>query len=166
MSDTSADAQARAELRATLGQFATGVTIITAREASGEPFGMTANSFTSVSLEPPMILWNLGRDANCYRRMCEAERFAINFLAHDQRDLSDRFAAKGGEKFAAIDWTNDENGAPLLSGCIAYLSCRVRELIDAGDHVIVLADVTAHAITTKSEPLVFYQGGYRALQGD
>lgn len=137
--------------------------MITAVDADGRPFGMTANSFTSVSLEPPLVLWNLGRDANCYQRMRSANRFVINILSEDQQDLSRRFASTELDKFADTDWSADAHGCPQLSGCLGYLNCQQRELIDAGDHVIVLAEVTAHRVGASASPMVFYQGAYRVL---
>lgn len=165
MNDACLDSVAaeRARLRGTLSKFATGVTIITAVDSDGLPFGMTANSFTSVSLDPPLVLWNLGRDATCYERMRMASRFVINFLTDDQQDLSKRFAMTALDKFADIAWSEDAYGCPELDGCLGYLNCKQRELIDAGDHLIVLADVIAHRVVNTASPMVFYDGAYRAL---
>lgn len=143
--------------RTALGSFATGVTVVTCRSEAG-PLGMTANSFTSVSLDPPLILWCPARTSSRCAAFTGAERFAIHVLADGQRDLCRRFAADG-LSFDGLDWDSDEQGVPRLAGCLARLECRRHAVHDGGDHAIVLGEVTAATLAT-GHPLVFSGGAY------
>lgn len=154
-------------LRDVFGCFATGVTIITAREASGVPVGLTANSFSSVSLDPPLILFNLDRDANCARAFSVGSSFTVNVLKHDQQAQSNHFASKVEDKFASgeFSWTDGENGCPVLDGALAVLECTCDSLHDGGDHWIIIGRVTRAAGDGDGEPLLFYRGRYAGLEG-
>ncbi len=149
------------QLRDVFGHFATGVTIVTATDEQGAPFGMTANSFTSVSLEPPLVLWNVGRDAWCYERFLAATHFAIHMLDEAGEELSDHFARKNAEKFDAIDWRPGADGVPDILNCSARLHCKTTEQIAAGDHTILLAEVVSFEARSNAPPLMFHRGRYR-----
>ncbi|MCK9815143.1 MAG: flavin reductase family protein [Candidatus Pseudomonas colombiensis] len=148
------------ELRNLLGQFATGVTVITTRTADGRNVGMTANSFSSVSLDPPLVLWSLSRTAPSLGDYLAASHFAINVLGAEQHDLSGRFARPAADKFAGVDFTPGQAGVPLLDGVIATLVCRNVTQYDGGDHLIFLGQIE-HYRHGPGEPLVFHRGQYR-----
>jgi flavin reductase (DIM6/NTAB) family NADH-FMN oxidoreductase RutF len=148
--------------RTACGRFPTGVTVITARRADGTKVGFTANSFASVSLDPPLVLFSLGRAADCLGAFEEAGGFAVNILAEHQRDLSQRFAAPLGDKWAGIAHATWESGAPILTGVLAALECRTENVLDGGDHRIFLGRVMRLGIAD-GRPLVFANGTYHAL---
>ena len=158
------DEQARGldlrELRTALGAFATGVTVVTSRTADGLRVGVTANSFTSLSLEPPLVLWCLSRQSTSLPAFREASRFAINVLASGQHHLSRLFATTGVDKFAGVDVRGGAHEIPLLDGALAHYLCRSVRQIDAGDHVIFIGEVEGYELFD-GEPLVFHSGGYR-----
>ena len=148
-----------AEFRRVLGQFATGVTIITARDGD-EPAGVAANSFTSVSIDPPLVLFCVGRTSSTWPRIERARRFAVNVLGEHQEEVSRLFATKGADRFGAIDWHLGIGGSPVLDECIAYLDCEFWAEYDGGDHIIVVGRVLDLGVTHDAGPLVFYQGSY------
>ena len=150
-------------LRSAFGTYATGVTIITTTDANGIDVGMTANSFSSVSLEPPLLLWNLGRTATNFEAFMNADRFVVQVLAEHQRDLSNRFAQKGSDKFAGLQIKRGLGGMPMLEGCAAYFECRSYARYDAGDHVIQLGEVVAFEHTTGALPLLYHGGDYKRI---
>lgn len=144
-------------LRDVLGRYATGVAVITTRH-QGRPVGMTVNSFTSVSLAPPLVLWCLSRTSRCRTAFTVAEHFVVNVLAADQDHLARRFAGPG-ERF-----TEDAGGLPELAGTAATLVCRRDRLVPAGDHVILLGEVLHHRAADRA-PLLFLDGAYHAATG-
>ncbi|SDN61878.1 p-hydroxyphenylacetate 3-hydroxylase reductase component [Pseudomonas jinjuensis] len=147
------------DFRRALGNFATGVTIVTAASASGAKAGVTANSFNSVSLDPPLILWSIDKRSSSYEVFREASHFAVNILAADQIDLSNHFARPREDKFAGIDHEIGEGGAPLFADCAARFQCEKWEMVDGGDHWIMLGKVVAFDDFGRS-PLVYHQGAY------
>ena len=149
-------------LRAVLGRFATGVTIITCRDAEGRAVGLTANSFTSLSLDPPLVLWSLRQASSSLAAFQAAEHFAINVLAETQVDLSRRFAAATTDKFADGVWVDGHGGAPVLGGCAAVFECRTETRQIAGDHVLFIGHVLRLADLAVA-PLLFQGGHYRML---
>lgn len=152
--------------RRTLGCFATGVTIITTRRADGEYVGLTANSFNSVSLDPPLVLWSLSLYSQSLPAFQESSHFAVNILASEQVHLSQRFAKTGPDKFDGVNVTLGAGGAPLIEGCAAYLECRQEFRHYGGDHIIFIGRVI-NFICTERDPLIFCKGDYmvgRALQ--
>ena len=150
------------ELRNVMGLFATGVTVITTKDATGKPFGLTANAFSSLSLDPPLLLVCIDKKVDCYACFDESKVFVVNFLARQQEDLSTRFATKGIEKFEGVSYTLGSLGVPLLDGALAHLECKVAAGYEGGDHTIYTGEVQAMA-TSEAEPLLFYQGKYRSL---
>lgn len=150
------------ELRRALGRFVTGVTIVTCRDADGQPVGLTANSFNALSLEPPLVLWSLRESSSTLAAFAGASHFAVNVLADDQVELSRRFARPSSAKFDAGEWTDGQGGAPLLAGCAAVFECRRHSHHAAGDHVLFIGEVERLG-GTAATPLVYYAGHYRAL---
>jgi 3-hydroxy-9,10-secoandrosta-1,3,5(10)-triene-9,17-dione monooxygenase reductase component len=147
------------EFRNALGAFTTGVTIVTTRDASGRDVGLTVNSFNSVSLEPPLVLWSLARSAASLPAFVEAEYFAVHILGARQEALSNQFARRGAEKFAGIDVTRGHGGVPLLDGCAARFECRTAYRHEGGDHEIFVGEVLSFEHFDEP-PLVFQKGGY------
>ena len=129
------------ELRRCLGSFVTGVTVITALDDSGVPIGMTANSFNSVSLDPPIIVWSLRTNASTFAVYANAKRFVVNILAEGQVDVSNRFAKSGPDRFDGVGWSKGIEGVPLIDGCAAYLECRTEATYPGGDHLLFLGRV-------------------------
>ena len=143
--------------RDALGSFVTGVTLVTARDAEGRPFGLTANSFNSVSLDPPMVLWSLSLKSGSLPVFRDAESWAVHVLAADQQSMSDRFARPGEDKFAGMDSADGPEGAPLLNGYAARFGCRARFEYEGGDHAIFLGDVVDFD-RREAEPLIYHGG--------
>ncbi len=150
-------------LRNALGAFATGVTVVTALDASGRAIGLTVNSFNSVSLEPPLIVWSLSLASPNLAAFRECSHYAINVLALDQAWLSQRFASREADKFSGLDWKAGLGGAPLLRGCCASFECANEARHAGGDHLVFIGRVERHGHHPK-EPLVFQGGRYRALR--
>jgi flavin reductase (DIM6/NTAB) family NADH-FMN oxidoreductase RutF len=150
------------QFRHASGRFATGITIATVRDVLGIPHGLTVNSFTSVSLDPPLVSICLGHAVSLIEIFRAASYFGINVLAETQRTVSERFARRGQDRFEGIEWEAGANGAPLIAGVLAAMECRTVERIRAGDHDIFLAQmVTARVVEGK--PLVYFASGYRRL---
>lgn len=147
------------ELRRTLGQFATGVTVVSCLAADATPVGMTANSFASVSLDPPLVLWSLDRKARSFDAFAGAQRYAFSVLAHDQAEISNRFAQPGADKFGEVAWAAGLAGVPLMPGAAAHLECVLRETFSGGDHLILLGEVERFE-RFERRGLVFAHGRY------
>jgi flavin reductase (DIM6/NTAB) family NADH-FMN oxidoreductase RutF len=147
------------DLRRAFGAFATGVTIVTTVDQNGEVYGFTANSFASVSLDPPLLLVNIAKTAYGLQIFTEASGFAINILAESQRDLSNIFASRGADKFANARWNVRATGSPLFEGVIAWFDCEFFEQVDAGDHIILIGRVLDYDYNSDS-PLAFCRGAY------
>ncbi len=140
--------------------FATGVTIVTARTDSGELVGLTANSFNSVSLSPPLVLWSLGRLAGSMGAFSNGRYYAINVLAADQQALAEQFAAKGTDRWAGVAFRDGGNGAPLLEGAAATFECFNRSQYAEGDHVIFVGEVERCSHRAEASPLLFHGGRF------
>ncbi|TXH05965.1 MAG: flavin reductase [Nevskiaceae bacterium] len=147
------------EFRNALGSFATGVTIITARAADGAPVGITANSFSSVSLDPPMVLWSLAKSARSLAVFEQAAHWAVHVLGAGQEALSARFARSGTDKFAGLDAGIGIAGLPLLEGCAARFQCQLAHVYEGGDHLIFVGRVLQFE-RSEQPPLAFHRGGY------
>jgi flavin reductase (DIM6/NTAB) family NADH-FMN oxidoreductase RutF len=150
----------RRDYRLALGQFATGVTVVTTRTPDGRNAGVTVNSFASVSLDPPLILWSLSREAQSFNEFVNATHFAVNVLEARQHHLSRHFATRGADKFTGIDFLHGPLHLPILKGIIAHFICRKVRQHDGGDHVIFIGEVEEYKYNT-GEPLVFHSGRYR-----
>ena len=147
------------DFRNALGQFATGVTVVTTRNSAGEPIGLTANSFSSVSLSPPLVLWSLSLRSPNLPNFLQATHFAINVLARDQIALSQRFSKPMPNKFEGIACTDSASGIPLLTGTSAHFECRTEARHYSGDHVIFIGHVL-HYSHADREALGYYRGRY------
>jgi 3-hydroxy-9,10-secoandrosta-1,3,5(10)-triene-9,17-dione monooxygenase reductase component len=150
------------ELRNALGSFATGVTIVTALGREGQKVGMTANSFNSVSLEPALVLWSIGRTTNCFDEFIAAQSFAIHVLAEDQQPLSNLFAMTGTDRFAELDCTEGLAGVPILPHYSSCFQCTIEHQYDGGDHVIIVGRVI-ELHDSGHKPLLFHRGDYANL---
>jgi len=146
--------------RAALGMFATGVTIVTARAPDGALVGLTANSFNSVSLDPPLVLWSLARRAGSLPVFSRGSHYAINILAADQRDLAERFATRDIDRFAGVIWREGAGGAPVLEGVAASFECANRSQYEEGDHIIFVGEVERCSADPAAQPLIFHGGRY------
>ncbi len=143
------------------GQFMTGVTVVTAVDQDGAPIGFTANSFTSVSLDPPMVLFCLGKESDSLPAFGDAGGFAINILSADQQDLSMRFASKGIDRFEGVDWIPGLHHAPVLAGSLAVFECSATHTYDGGDHLIFVGTVERlGAVDHDSPALGYFRGRY------
>jgi flavin reductase (DIM6/NTAB) family NADH-FMN oxidoreductase RutF len=150
------------EFRRACGRFATGVSIATVLDAAGAPHGLTVSSFTSVSLNPPLVLICLGHKVTVIEAFRAAPFFGINVLAEDQRDLSERFARKGADRFDGLAWWAGETGVPLIPGALAGIECRVHDRFIAGDHDILVGEMVRSTVN-EGEPLIHFSGAYRVL---
>jgi len=149
-----------ASFRTVLGHFATGVTIVTSMDGD-TPCGLAANSFTSVSIDPPMVLFCAAKDSSTWPKIKAAGSFAVNILGDDQEDICRVFATRGADRFSRIGWrASGGSSSPLLHEALAYVDCTIENEYDAGDHVVVIGKVIELGVTAKGGPLLFYRGGY------
>jgi flavin reductase (DIM6/NTAB) family NADH-FMN oxidoreductase RutF len=150
-------------LRDALGCFATGITVVTAVGGDGAPIGLTANSFTSVSLAPPLLLVCIANSAGSAQALRTTEHFAVNVLQIGQQPISGRFAGKGEDRFGQTQWSPGETGAPILAGSLGAFECRRRAVHEAGDHFILVGEVLRAQFDPRRDPLLFFRGKYRRL---
>ena len=150
------------ELRRVMGHFATGVTVITTQDKNGNPNGLTANAFMSLSLSPPLVLICVDKAAQCYACFELENGFTVNFLSEHQEDVSRRFATKGIDKFAGLKWQAGKNGAAIIDGVLGYVECKIAQCYDGGDHTIIVGQIV-HADAKGERPLLFYKGSYQRL---
>lgn len=150
------------EFRRCLGKFATGVTVVTCADDDGRPYGITANSFSSVSLEPRLILWNIAKVSNSLQAFLDAEHFAINILASDQRHLSSHFAKSDHTLFETVEIDRSRENVPLIPGALACFECRTQQIHDCGDHYIIIGEVVRFD-AGHAEPLLFFGGDYAVI---
>ena len=152
------------QFRQLLGRFATGVTVLTTRAPDGRPIGMTASSVASVSLDPPLLLVAVNREHDMHPALEAARDFALNVLAADQEELSRRFAAEHPDRFAGVGYRENKRGIPILDGVVASIECEKQSVVPGGDHTVFFGLVTGGTVTERN-PLLYYRGGYRSLQG-
>jgi 3-hydroxy-9,10-secoandrosta-1,3,5(10)-triene-9,17-dione monooxygenase reductase component len=152
----------RDTFRKTMGTFAAGVTVVTTTGADGQPYGLTATAFSSVSMEPPLALVCIDKGASSYPQFANCEVFAVNFLAADQEDVSNRFASSTADKFGASEWHRGELGLPVLEGTLGCAECRLVHAYDGGDHTIFVGEIEVAEVSS-GEPLVYYRSSYRKL---
>lgn len=150
-------------LRDALGCFATGVTVVTAKTEAGEPIGLTANSFTSVSLDPPLLLVCIARTAGSFDTLVGTSHFAVNVLHIGQQPTSNLFAKPGEARFAATEWTSGLFDVPLLTGSLANFECARHAVHDGGDHIILVGRVERATFEPRRDPLLYFRGKYRRL---
>ncbi|MBF0393288.1 MAG: flavin reductase family protein [Alphaproteobacteria bacterium] len=149
--------------RKALGCFPTGVAVVTTLDSQGKPVGVTISSFTSVSLEPPLVLFCLANTSGNLADFKASGHFAVNVLREDQRELSMRFAGRGADKWAEVPRTTWETGSPIIGQCLANLDCRVVAVHEGGDHLIFVGEVDRLEYGTAGQPLIYFRGDYAAL---
>ncbi|HBW62346.1 flavin reductase family protein [Comamonas kerstersii] len=149
------------DFRNALGQFATGVTVVTTVDAQGQPVGMTVSSFNSVSLDPALVLWSLGKHAGCFPAFAQASHYAIHVLASHHQELALQFARRGVDRFAGVAWHANAQGVPLLDDALATFECRARSQYAEGDHLILVGEVLACHHAAHPEPLLYHRGVMR-----
>ncbi|MDZ4806487.1 MAG: flavin reductase family protein [Candidatus Eisenbacteria bacterium] len=151
--------------RAALGRFASGVTVVTSVDAAGCPNGLTVSAFSSVSLDPPLVVIAIGRDNDSGPAIRGRGRFNVHLLASDQEPLSRRFSERivGDDPFTGLTPRQDDHGLPWLPGALALLGCRVTQAVDAGDHILFIGEVESIDVAD-GEPLLYYRGGYRRIE--
>ena len=150
------------KFRQCLGQFATGVTVVSCRDQDGKPCGITANSFSSVSLEPPLVLWNIAKVSNSLGAYLNAEHFVINILSSQQQLLATHFAKSENGLFDDIGSKDSQHSVPILSDTLAHLECSTHAIHDCGDHHIIVGEVIDFRLSD-NEPLIFYGGNYTGV---
>ena len=153
-------------LRDALGCFATGVTVVTCLDPAGEPVGLTANSFTSVSLDPPLLLVCIGKQAASAKAMTAASHFAVNVLQTGQQPASIRFATRHEDRFGPNDWSPGEYGAPVLGDSLSVFECERHAVHDGGDHHMLVGHVLKASFDPTVDPLLYFRGSYRRLHFD
>lgn len=150
------------EFRRAMGSFASGVNIVTARGDENAPLGITVSAFSSLSLEPPLILICIDKRASLHDHLSEGRHFAVNILAEDQQSLSARFASRDADRFNGIKCVEGANGSPLIEGALAHIECRVVAAYPGGDHTIYVGEVEATQVTD-GNPLAYFRGRYSRL---
>lgn len=151
------------EFRDALGHFATGVAVISADTPGGETMGLTINSFASVSLDPPLVLWSLDKASDRFGVLMGVERFAVNVLGQDEQEMSQRLSRKGQSTLHAGEYARGQHDVPVLKQSAATFECVVHQRIEAGDHVIFIGRVIGCSHNSHETPLLYYRGAYRAL---
>lgn len=146
--------------RKALGCFATGVTVVTALDKAGKPAGVTISAFSSVSLEPPLVMFCLDKRNTAIDAYTGFGRFVVNVLRDDQRDLSIRFSSRLPDKWTGVDYTIWDSGAPVLGGCLANLECTLTATHDGGDHLIFIGSVNRLEFSQAGQPLAYFRGAY------
>jgi flavin reductase (DIM6/NTAB) family NADH-FMN oxidoreductase RutF len=149
--------------RRVCSKYATGITILTVLDPLGAPHGMTVNSFTSVSLSPPLVLVCIDRQTPILSHFAPGTRFGVNVLHEEQKDLSTWFARSGHDRFSGMEWYAGETGVPILPGMLATLECEVTQMVEAGDHVVVIG-AALHATWRDGQPLVYFNSSYQSLR--
>ena len=147
------------EFRNVLGHFPSGVTAVTAVN-NGKPIGMAIGSFTSVSLEPPLVAFLPGKESGSWKEIREAGSFCVNVMGQDQMEVCGVMASRAEDKFADVEWSPAGSGSPIISGSIAYIDCDIEMIHDGGDHDIVIGRVLKLEVMDSKSPLVFFQGNY------
>ena len=153
-------------LRDALGSFATGVTIVTCHDQEGRPVGLTANSFTSVSLDPPLLLVCVHKKARCAAALIGAGHFAVNVLQTGQQPASIRFSTRDQDRFGTTPWSTGETGAPVLMDSLGVFECTRHAVHDGGDHHILIGHVLKASFDSTLDPLLYFRGSYRRLHFD
>jgi flavin reductase (DIM6/NTAB) family NADH-FMN oxidoreductase RutF len=151
------------QFRDALGGFATGVTVITSYSLDQKPIGITVNSFSSVSLDPPLILFSLGHKGNHCQEFQQYGKFAVHILGDEQGPLCELFASPKEERFSDVTYDLGENGSPVLAGSIGVLECETHQLVEAGDHLIFICRVTNVQTDPSKKPLLFFKGGFPSI---
>ena len=153
-----------ATFRRTCSRFATGVAIATVIAEDGSPHGMTVNSLTSVSVDPPMVLICVDYSSNLLAMFRASLRYGLSILDEDQQELSHRFAQRGQDRFDGIPWEPGATGVPLIPGALAQLECEIRTVVESGDHAVLIAQVVAARESAGGRPLLYFDSAYRSIR--
>lgn len=153
-------------LRDALGCFATGVTVVTCVDGGGRPIGLTANSFTALSLDPPLLLVCVAKASASAAAMADTEHFAVNVLQTGQQPASITFSTRGEDRFGQTEWTMGEHGVPVLMDSLSVFECRRHAVHDGGDHFILVGEVVKATFEPGLDPLLYFRGSYRRLHFD
>jgi flavin reductase (DIM6/NTAB) family NADH-FMN oxidoreductase RutF len=153
----------QAAFRKALGLYATGVAIVTAKADGADLLGITINSFSSVSLDPALILFSASKNLRSLEKLARADAWAINVLSRDQTDISRRFAQPGSDKWSGVEWIDGHHGVPVLPGALAVFECEPYARYSGGDHDILLGQVVRYTTTPERAPLVFFAGSYQEV---
>ncbi|VEF46768.1 flavin reductase domain-containing protein [Bacillus freudenreichii] len=140
-----------------MGNYPTGVTILTTTTESGEPVGLTVSSFASVSLDPLMILWSIDHGVSSLRAFTEGGKFAVHVLAEEQTELCRTFASRDVDRFSACDWKMSDNGLPIIEGAFGVLECETFKAIEAGDHTVLIGKVTDLIVNEEKDPMLYHR---------
>jgi len=154
------------EFRNALGTFATGINVITTISSDGVPLGMTVNSFTSVSLDPPLILVCLDKKSAMTESFVNGKGFGVNILHESQQSVSNDFAGKSEDRFATHGYSTSERENPVLDGIVSFLDCQREEVYEGGDHLILVGRVMSFTYQSDADPLIYFNGAYHGLKGD
>ena len=149
-----------ADFRKVMGSYPTGVCAITATGADGKPIGMVVGTFTSVSLDPPLVGFLPDKSSSTWPLIEQAGHFCVNVLGSDQQATCRQLAARGADKFAGLEWSSSMHGLPVIAGCIARIECRIHQVVEAGDHWFVLGAVLHLEVTRDEDPMLFHRGRY------
>lgn len=152
------------QFRNALGRFATGICVITANPEGHKPFGLTVNSFASLSLAPPLVLWSLQKSSDTMEAFRVATQYCVNVLTSEQQSLSAKFAKKGEHTLESSHYTTGKTGLPVLRNCLANFECDITARHDGGDHVILVGQVRELEVQSGGRPLLYYEGGYREIK--
>jgi len=150
------------EFRQALGRFASGVTVVTCKSKAGDPCGITVSAFSSLSLDPPLVLICIDKRASMYEELKEDCCFAVNVLAQDQESVSRRFASRDADRFKGIGYREGLTGSPLIEGALAFIECRIVHSYDGGDHTVFIGQVETSGVT-EGKPLLYFRGGYSSI---
>jgi flavin reductase (DIM6/NTAB) family NADH-FMN oxidoreductase RutF len=150
------------EFRQALGRFASGVTVVTCKSDAGNPLGLTVSAFSSLSLEPPLVLICIDTRASVYEDLKEGSFFAVNVLAQDQESVSRRFASRDTDRFKGLGYREGKTGAPLIDGALAFIECRLVHSCPGGDHTIFVGQVESSEVND-GKPLLYFRGGYASI---
>jgi len=148
-----------------MGNYPTGVTVVTTVDENGTPLGLTVNSFASVSIEPLLILWSIDKRVGSYEQFIKTEKFAVNVLAGDQSDVCTLFASKGTDRFANCDWKLSDNNLPIISGAAGVMQCKTFQTIEAGDHMILIGEVI-DIQSANTDPLLYHRRKFGKIPGE
>lgn len=151
------------KFRNALGCFTTGVAVVTTREGEGTPIGITVNSFASVSLDPPLVLWCLDKQSDTLSVFDKATHFTVNVLREEHQEVSSRLARKGDHSLEGVELLHGESGTPALAEALAHFECEIEARHDAGDHVIMIGRVMKFDYVEEGRPLLYHRGGYQFL---
>ncbi len=145
-----------------MGNYPTGVTVVTMMDEEGTPIGLTVNSFASVSLDPMLLLWSIDKRVSSYEKFTQTKKFAVHVLAHDQAEVCSLFASKGLDRFKNTDWSESANGLPIIADCAGVFQCEMHDTIEAGDHSILVGKVI-DIESNKKEPLLYHKRKFAGI---